>query len=70
LNIHFAVPHAWDLKQDGETLRLFENAQNASIRTKKEGVERRHSCAEIAHCRNTTLGNPNTIDSGKLHHRG
>jgi len=22
-------PHAWDVKQDGETLRLFENAKNA-----------------------------------------
>jgi ascorbate-specific PTS system EIIC-type component UlaA len=29
LNIHVALPHAWDLKQDGETLRLFENAKNA-----------------------------------------
>jgi hypothetical protein len=34
----------------------------------KKGVERKHSCAEITHGKNTTLGNPNTINSNKIHH--
>jgi hypothetical protein len=38
--------------------------------TKKEGCRKKYLCGGVTHSRNTSLGNPNTINSSKLHHQG